>query len=450
MNVETQINKKRKRKIIIAIFILIPVVLLGVAVVIFFGKDKTPSADGVCYVEEVSVITGSGITWQNRYMGIVESQEITKVQKDSDKTVKEIFVKEEDIVKEGDKLFSYDTEEMTLKLRQLELELTSIYNNVNTMYDQIETLSEERELAPAENKIEYTSQIQNLQAQINQASYDANAKQLEIDRQNTAINNAIVYAPVGGVINSINNQDNSSGNEYGYEYDMYGMEGNNDTGFISIMAMGDYRIKGTVSELNAYDLYEGMPMILRSRINEEMTWTGVISLVDLEHPVSDDSNYYYTPGETATKYPFYIQLDSSEGLMLGQHLYIEFDNGQGAVKDGLWLYDGYIVFDGNSAFVWVEKEGKLEKRDVELGEYDTDMMEYEILSGITTSDYIAFPEDRLEEGMKTTHNYDDVVIPEGGALDGEIPEDVYIDDGYIEEIPVDDVEGDSASTSEGE
>ena len=171
-----------KKKVIIGIIVVLLIGAFVTGAFVIWKDKKVKESEGLCYVESVSVITGNGMTWNNRYMGIVETQEVTKVQKDSEKVIKEIYVEEEDTVKAGDKLFSYDTDEMTLKLRQLELELTSYYNNISTMYDQIETLTAERELAPAEQKIEYTSQIQNLQAQINQASYDASAKQLEIDR----------------------------------------------------------------------------------------------------------------------------------------------------------------------------------------------------------------------------------------------------------------------------
>ncbi|MBQ9934753.1 MAG: efflux RND transporter periplasmic adaptor subunit [Lachnospiraceae bacterium] len=400
-----------KKKIIITVISLLLVAGILLSAYFVWKGKKEKSAEGLCYVESVSVITGNGMTWNNRFMGIVETQEITKVTKDSDKVVKEIFVKEEDEVKAGDKLFEYDTEEMTLKVRQLELELSSYYNNISTMYSQIETLDAERELAPADQKIEYTSQIQNLQAQINQVSYDASAKQLEIDRQYAAINNSVVFAPVDGVVSSINDQE-SQEDPYANEY--YGMGNGDSDAFISIMAMGDFRIKGSVSELNAYSLYEGMPVIVRSRIDDSVMWTGTISKVDLEHPEGNEDMYYYNPGETATKYPFYVQVDDSEGMMLGQHMYIELDYGQGAMKEGMWLYESYIVVeDSNTGFVWAEgKDGKLEKREVKLGEYDSDMMMYEIVAGLSNSDYIAFPEENLKEGMKTTHNYEDISFDE--------------------------------------
>ena len=59
----------------------------------------------------------------------------------------------------------------------------------------------------------------------------------------------------------------------------------------------------------------------------------------LEHPDNGNNDGYYmgSSGTTATKYPFYISLDSTDGLMLGQHVYVEADYGQGDVKEGLWL-----------------------------------------------------------------------------------------------------------------
>jgi HlyD family secretion protein len=69
---------------------------------------------------------------------------------------------------------------------------------------------------------------------------------------------------------------------------------------------------------------------------------------------------------------------------------------------------------------------------VTLGAYDSDLDEYEILSGLTAEDYIAFPEDSLSEGMAVTY-YDESSF--GG-------DDEYYEDNY-------DYEGDY-SYEEGE
>ena len=91
-----------------------------------------------------------------------------------------------------------------------------------------------------------------------------------------------------------------------------------------------------------------------------------------------------------------------DGLILGQHVYIELDQGQEEVKEGLWLYGSYIVRDEDTPYVWAANEkNRLEKHYIELGEYDADMDEYEIVSGLAEDDYIAWPMAGLYEGVTT-------------------------------------------------
>ena len=116
--------------------------------------------------------------------------------------------------------------------------------------------------------------------------------------------------------------------------------------------------------------------------------------------------------QTSTStYPFYVNLDSSDGLMLGQHVYIEMDEGQESQKTGIWLSEVYIVdADTDSPYVWAaDKKGKLEKRSVILGQHDEELGEYEIADGLSKDDCIAYPADILEEGMSTTTNIEDAM-----------------------------------------
>lgn len=447
-----------KKKKVIVIIIVALIILAGIGTVIFFLiNKKSNQSDEMVYVESVADITGYGVVVDNRYMGVVESQETKKVDKAADKTVKEIFVEVGDEVKEGDALFEYDSEEMTLKLKQLELELTSINTSITTANQQIASLAAERDTVEADYKMEYTAQIQSLQAQVNQYNYDASAKQLEIDRQKSAIENSVVFAPMDGIVKEINTDAEGTGSEEAYYYG--GDE--NAKSFMSIMALGDYRIKGTASELNVRSMYEGQPVIIRSRMDESITWTGTITTIDLEHPDNNNNNMYYydSSGTGTSNYPFYITLDSIEGLILGQHVYVEMDYGQNSSKDGIWLYESYIMNEDKNSYVWAEdKDGRIEKRKVTLGDYDEDMMQYEIVSGITVDDNIAWPEDRIREGMKATHNYEDVIqyeevmddevidgefidgeIIDGDVMDGEIIDyDMDVDYGVDDLMPEDD------------
>lgn len=432
----------KKKGIIILIVVLL--VLAGAAGAIYYVlHNKKASNEELVYATKISDLNGGYDLTESRYMGTVESQEVKGVNRDSDKKVKELYVKEEDEVKAGDVLFEYDTESMELQLRQLELELTSINNNIETLNQQIASLTTEKAAAPAEEQLSYSAQIQNLQAQVNQANYDASAKQLEIDRQKLSMENTKVVAPMDGIIKTINENNSTSSS------DDDSSNSNSDNGsdstsnaYITIMAKGDYRIKATASELTVRSMSEGQSMIIRSRVDDS-TWTGTVTKIDLEHPDNGNNNdYYMSSGTTATKYPFYISLDSTDGLMLGQHVYVEADYGQGDVKEGLWLDEYYIMQEDDGAYVWAENaKGYIEKRKVELGEYDENMMRYQILSGLTEDDYIAYPEDRVKEGMKVTHNYEDVMIDDTGD-DGTIDDGSYddgaYDDGYTDDGILDD------------
>lgn len=432
----------KKKGIIILIVVLL--VLAGAAGAIYYVlHNKKASNEELVYATKISDLNGGYDLTESRYMGTVESQEVKGVNRDSDKKVKELYVKEEDEVKAGDVLFEYDTESMELQLRQLELELTSINNNIATLNQQIASLTTEKAAAPAEEQLSYSAQIQNLQAQVNQANYDASAKQLEIDRQKLSMENTKVVAPMDGIIKTINENNSTSSS------DDDSSNSNSDNGsdstsnaYITIMAKGDYRIKATASELTVRSMSEGQSMIIRSRVDDS-TWTGTVTKIDLEHPDNGNNNdYYMSSGTTATKYPFYISLDSTDGLMLGQHVYVEADYGQGDVKEGLWLDEYYIMQEDDGAYVWAENaKGYIEKRKVELGEYDENMMRYQILSGLTEDDYIAYPEDRVKEGMKVTHNYEDVMIDDtgdDGTIDDGSYDDVAYDDGYTDDGILDD------------
>ena len=74
-----------------------------------------------------------------------------------------------------------------------------------------------------------------------------------------------------------------------------------------------------------------MSVTVHSRVNKDETWQGTITKIDTEDVNKDTTNtnnYYGDYGysgssESATKYTFYVELSSADGLLLGQHVYIE-------------------------------------------------------------------------------------------------------------------------------
>lgn len=223
--------------------------------------------------------------------------------------------------------------------------------------------------------------------------------------------------------------------------------------FMSILATGDYRVKAKINEQNAWTIEEGKEVIVRSRIDDKTTWKGSITKIDTDNPESETANDYMGSGDddqttTSSKYPFYVELDSSEGLILGQHVYIEPNEGQDDAKKGLWLDAYYIVQDDNNSYVWAESGTKrLEKRKVTLGDYNEELDQYQVKKGLDKDDYIAYPMKDLKEGTRTTRNAaeatenddagegpemgtDDIMTePDDGGL-GEEPDDGFtLDEG---------------------
>lgn len=189
--------------------------------------------------------------------------------------------------------------------------------------------------------------------------------------------------------------------------------------FMTIVETGGCRIKGYINENSAAALSEGMEVLLRSRVSEQV-WHGTVSEIDWNNPEQNSSNYGYSDDDTvmSSKYPFYVALEDNSGLMMGQHVYIEPDYGQDAIADAnaIHLPAWYICDVDSNPYVWAQGgNGKLEKRNITLGDYDEMMDTYVVESGLTAQDYIAFPEETLTVGM-TCVTYD-----ESNFADGDMP-----------------------------
>lgn len=375
-------------------------ILIGsIGIITAVKHSFNDAGDMEVYTTQVSMLTSSSIGLVDRFAGVVEPQETLKIQKATDKNVKEIFVQAGDTVTKGTALFSYDVDEIRLKLSEAELELERITNEISTLYDQIELLEEEKKKA-AENEIfSYTTQILTAENSVKRAEYNKKVKTAEIEQIEASLENTTVVSEIDGIIKSVS--DDSSQMMY-YDYE-------SDNAFITILSNSEYRIKGTINEQNMGSITIGQPMTVHSRIDEDLSWSGTVSEIDTGNPVQDNNNYYYE-GDSSTmssSYYFYVTLDETAPLMLGQHVFMEPNIGQDEIKSGLWLPDYYICFEDETAYVWAANaKDKLEKREIVVGKYDENLMEYEIVTGLSANDFICFPEETLEEGMRCNMNSD--------------------------------------------
>ena len=411
----------RKKKILTIAGGLILIAVIGTGV--YFGTRKTETSNTErAYGYQVSLMNPASQV--QRMAGTVEPQETWEVQKSSDREVEQILVKAGDEVKVGTALFVYNTEQTQTELEEAQLEIERFDGEMENLKTQIAQLEKEKKKAAEDEKFSYTTQIQTAQTDLKKSEYEKKAKQVEISQKQDKIANATVVSEIDGIVKSIND---------GSKTDMYSSDSN---AFITILATGDYRIKGKVNEQNLSEIQEGEKAIVRSRVDENQTWSGTFTAVNTDEAENNNNNMYYGATSTETtssSYSFYVMLDSSDGLLLGQHVYIEKDLGE--EQSGIWLDEGYIVNADSKPYVWTEdNKGKLEKRNVTLGEYNEETYQYEIQSGLEESDYIAFPQDFLEEGMKATHEESETISDEESTDDtGKMEESEEISETESEE-----------------
>lgn len=392
-------------------------------VLVWRHYSRGSDVDGVAYVMPIKDVNSAATTISDlQFSGVVEPQETKEVKLDTSKKVSSIVVQEGDHVNAGDPLFTYDVESMQLELQQGNVEIERMQNEIESNKQQISQLETEKKSASADDKLTYTTQIQSLQTDIAKSEYDIKTKKIELEKLQNTINNATVTAEIAGTVQSLKTTEQ--------------LQSDGTDVLMKIMSDGEFRVKCTISEQNVQSIYKDEAMVLHSRVDDS-SWTGTISEISTEADNSQNNNMYYGGSDemtTASKYPFYVTLDSSDGLMLGQHLLVSEDTGadEGIEKTGIWLYSDYVQTDENGkTYVWAaDKKDRLEKREVEVGQTDDTMGDCEIKSGLSEDDMIAFPSDSYQEGMKTTTNPDEATPEDDGTDD-------TVDDNGNEDISYD-------------
>lgn len=415
------------------------------------GGRVSSDSENAVYVDSVSVLAGlgSGNGLIQRFSGVVEPQKTWEVKLENERSVDECFVEVGDEVQEGQRLFTYDTMEDENKVATAEIELERFENAIQGSKNTISQL--QRELAratTADEQFSISMQIRVEENTIKQNEYEYKVKELELEQMKEMIKESAVTSEISGIVKSINDPNSSDSS----------MSDSTDQAYITIVELGDYRVKGLLNEQNMRMVSEGTEMIVHSRVDETLTWRGTLTEIDLEggNSNSDTSavNVDFIGGSSdrmssSTNYPFYVELENSDGLILGQHVYMEPDLGQEDQKDGIWLDDYYFATaEDGSSYVWAaSRSNVLEKRAVTLGEYDEELCKYEVLDGLDEDDYITVPDENLTEGLPVVYNefsdsalsalpvygdsgYDDGSYEDGGYEEGNI-------DGMDYEEPLD-------------
>ena len=365
---------------------------LGAALLLMTGCGAKTQVN----VEQASMLT-TAVTSSDKFAGVVVSENVVEIERDTEKQIDELLVAVGDIVRVNEKLFSYDTDTLSLTIDKQQLELDKLTQQIKDLTSQKTNLEKdikkEKAKKPKDQDKDYLNNLDlNLRtanANLTEKNYEKKTLQAEINYNKDMLKNAVVRSPIKGTVRSINE---------------------NDSPYITIQQAGAFQVKGMLNELSLNaGIMEGVGVTILSRTDPTAFWTGTVTLVDYNttNEGEQDNMYggYIDPMSTSTNYPFYITLDSTNGLLLGQHVYIQVS--AAAIGDDLLRIPGDYVMDVTTdeetwlttGTVWgVNPENlTLTKITVTLGEYDPTYGTYVILEGITPESYLADPTD---EGVK--------------------------------------------------
>ena len=429
---------KKKRKAWIWIVVIVLILALGGGAAYYWYTRMNADA-GTAYVQSVAEILGLGNVGQNaQYGGIVEAKEVIKIDPQSDMRIAECFVQSGSKVKTGDRLFRYDVDDLTLSHAQLLIDITGLENELRTDREELESLNKRLERAKENQQYELKLSIQTVDLEIRKSEYDLKDKQAKAEELQALIDASVVTSPVDGTVRSV--RDSSEENPYGFS-------DASESAYITIVAGSDYCVKGTVNEQTVHTLYEGMPVLIRSRVDDTV-YTGTIYKINTDATSDEQRSYYYDGGygEQSSRYAFYVELDSIEGLLIGQHVLIDLNTAE-PDGSGLLLPAAFLMQENDRFYVWAaDANNRIEKREVQVGAYAEEFESYEIVGGLKTKDRIAFPDDTVRAGMIASETaYTDPdnggMLPDGndfedgafyGFEDGAFIEDgAFVDDEYV-------------------
>lgn len=381
---------KKKKWIIIGVIALIIIV---VAVNIFMMQSKkTGSAEDVKFTE----VTERQLNNTKLVSGQVKPGNIESFYADATKgKVKDIAVKEGQEVNKGDKLFSYDNEEMNLQVKQAEIEQKVASIRFDQGKKKIDSLKQD--IKKAKDSGATKEMIDQLESQLNELEMQQKTSDLEKEKGNLHIEelkkkqgDLTVYSNFAGVVQKLD-KDASQGSASAM--------GGQGKAFLQIASKDAFQIQGTLTELQKSQIQKDQTITVTAKAAPKKKWTGKITEVS-EYPTSAEVSAQAPAGGEAGQnmsyYTYKALLDSQDGLSPGYHVSIQVNLEN---KKMVAVPSKSIVAEKEESFVYVEDKGKLRKQIVKKGSNDGDWTE--VVEGVTVGQKVVEnPSDKVFDGME--------------------------------------------------
>ncbi|HDX9587146.1 TPA: efflux RND transporter periplasmic adaptor subunit [Bacillus pseudomycoides] len=381
---------KKKKWIIIGVIALI-IIVAAVNIFIMQSKKKGSTED-VKFTE----VTERQLNNTKLVSGQVKPGNIESFYADATKgKVKDIAVKEGQEVNKGDKLFSYDNEEINLQVKQAEIEQKVASMRFDQGKKKIDSLK--KDIKKAKDSGATKEMVDQLESQLNEVEMQQKTSDLEKEKGNLHIEELkkkrgelTVYSNFAGVVQKLD-KDASQGS-------MPAMGGQGKA-FLQIASKDAFQIQGTLTELQKSQIQKDQTITVTAKAAPKKKWAGKITEVS-EYPTSAEANTQATAGGDAGQnmsyYTYKASLDSQDGLSPGYHVSIQVNLEN---KKMVAVPSKSIVAEKDDSFVYVEDKGKLRKQIVKKGSGDGDWTE--VVEGVTAGQKVVEnPSDKVFDGME--------------------------------------------------
>lgn len=205
--------------------------------------------------------------------------------------------------------------------------------------------------------------------------------QLELQVQKDSLNDGIVRARTDGTVTKVSDPENRP---------------KDGTAFLTVASSGGTTIRTYVSELMLDQVQQGTELNVTD-YNDGSSYTATVTSVD-DTPASD-VDQYNDGNPNVSWYPVYAEINEQNSLSASSLLGVSplhTDTGSDIV-----ISNAFVRYGNGRYYVMKDDHGKLKKQNVEVGSIYWGS-EYEITSGLSQDDAIAFPYGRrTKEGAKT-------------------------------------------------
>lgn len=205
--------------------------------------------------------------------------------------------------------------------------------------------------------------------------------ELELKQMKRELGDGAVYAKFDGTVLTVTDPDEAF---------------MNNTPVVKLSGGGGYLIEGAISELRLTEIHVGQQVEMTSWETYE-TYTGTILEVS---DVPTDNNFWSDGNNNVSYYGFTVAVDGEADLREFETMEMRLVSSGGS--SGFFLPDAFLLQENGKSYVYVQGENELlEKREVVTGRKLWGQYT-EIISGLTSEDYVAFPYAKSSEvGAKT-------------------------------------------------